>query len=114
MPMPPPGPPGMVPPPPAPPGSNQQRAPPPPGMPPPPMGMPPRAPYGPPMGKHCGISSNLKNLFSFKTLVCWGNDSKKTKLCSKIDLMICSFDTYSCCHDYIDKLAAMGGPAGLS
>ncbi|XP_068431925.1 splicing factor 3B subunit 4 [Clinocottus analis] len=51
MPMPPPGPPGMVPPPPAPPGSNQSRAPLPPGMPPPPpMGMPPRAPYGPPMG----------------------------------------------------------------
>lgn len=48
MPMPPSGPPGMVPP---PPGSSQQRAPPPPGMPPPPqMGMPPRGPFGPPMG----------------------------------------------------------------
>lgn len=47
MPMPPSGPPGMVPP---PPGSSQARAPPPPGMPPPPMGVPPRGPFGPPMG----------------------------------------------------------------
>lgn len=56
------GPPGMMPP---PPGSNQQRAPPPPGMPPPPMGVPPRGPFGPPMGM-CIISSG--SLFQWKTV----------------------------------------------
>lgn len=70
MPMPPPAPPGMVPPPPAPPGSNQSRAPLPPGMPPPPpMGMPPRAPFGPHMGKQFLNSSCPIQLSSTLSLI---------------------------------------------
>lgn len=61
MSMPPSGPPGMVPP---PPGSNQPRGPP--GMPPPPMGVPPRGPFGPPMGMRLISSGSLFFLVTIK------------------------------------------------